>query len=90
MANQTRYQVAKKLVQAGQIKVYSGLFDVIPRKPLSRAIGTTPERMAKLIDNPELFMLRDIYNTAHLIDVDEKLVIDLVHAEYLSKRKRKK
>ncbi len=46
--------------------------------------------MREQIDSPSLFTFQDAYAIAEVIGVDEKLIIDLVHNEWLSKRKKKR
>jgi hypothetical protein len=40
--------------------------------------------------NVSRFELGDLYRIAALIDVDEKSILDLAHAQYLSEKKTKK
>ncbi len=53
-------------------------------------ISTSAVRFNKLIDNPGLFQFQDAYAIASVIGVDEKLIIELIHAEWLSKKRKRK
>ena len=51
-------------------------------------MGTSPERLNKLLANPLLFTFQDCNVIAGLIGVDDKVIIDLVHADIVLKRKK--
>lgn len=84
--------IAKKLILSGDITNLTELLEVIDKTPLAREMKTSPERLNKLLDNPALFLFQDAYNIAALIGVDEKMIIDIIHNQYVSdhNRKRKK
>jgi hypothetical protein len=82
--------IAKKLILSGDITNLTELLEVIDKTPLAREMKTSPERLNKLLDNPALFLFQDAYNIAALIGVDEKLILDIVHNQYIIGRKSKK
>ena len=49
----------------------------------------TPERFNKMLENPALFRMGDLYNMAQAIGVDDKLIVDLVHNEYVKRRRKR-
>ena len=90
MAKPKGTNIAKKLFLSGDIKTLADLLEVIEPTPLSRSIGTSPARFNKLIANPALFTFQDLYAIADLIEVDRKLVADLLFIESNKVTKKKK
>jgi hypothetical protein len=90
MPKKKGYTTAKKLIPKGEITNVSELLDIVDKTPLSKDIKTTPERFNKLIEDPTLFEFGDAINIANVIGVDEKALIDMVYAEILLKRKKRK
>jgi hypothetical protein len=86
---ETNYLTAKSLINSGKIKTLSELIAIIDKTPFARLSKTTPERFNKMIEDPALFRMGDIYNMAQVIGVDDKLVVDLVHNEYVKRRKKR-
>ena len=88
------YSTGKKHLLTGEIKKLSELLEYVEKTPFSRDIRTTPERFNRLLANPIKFRMDDIYNMAQMLDVDHKLIFELVHNEYLAKleeaRRKKK
>jgi hypothetical protein len=90
MAKPERFKVAKRLIENGSVKTLRDLLELVDKRHIYMDIPTSAIRFNKLIDNPEQFMFRDAYAIAVTIGVDEKLILDLIHAEYLSRKKKKK
>ncbi|HVU94833.1 MAG TPA: hypothetical protein VHE34_06390 [Puia sp.] len=86
---ENKYLTAKQLLLSGKIKTLSELLAIVDKTPFSRHAKTTPERFNKMIENPALFRMGDIYNMAQVIGVDDKLLVDLVHNEYVKRRRRR-
>lgn len=87
MAVNPRYKTANKLISEGSISTIGELMDIIPKTPLAAEIKTSPQRLNKLLSNPELFLFQDAYNIAALIGVDEKMIVDLIHNQYMADKK---
>jgi hypothetical protein len=66
------------------------LLDVLDKTPLSKDIYTSAVRLNKLILNPALFTFQGAYSIAEVIGVDEKTMVDIIHNECVSKKKKKK
>lgn len=89
-----KYLSVKMLIQAGKIKTLPDLLGAVDKTPFARDVRTTPERFSRVLRNPSLWRLADIYNIARLIDVDDKVIFDIIYPEILRKKepgtKRKK
>ena len=63
---------------------------MVAKTPLALDIKTSPVRLNKLIANPAMFLFEDAYEIAALIGVDEKLIVDLIYAEWSQLKRKKK
>ena len=90
MTKDKRYATVKKLISGGYIKTFNEVLDTIPKTALALDMKIGPARFNKLIDNPESFTLKDIFKIASLIEVDDKIIIDLIYNQYLADKKSKK
>ena len=90
MARSKGLIIAKRLILAGQVTTLSELLDIVDKTPLAKGMHTSPVRFNKLISNPGLFTFDDAYAMAQLIGVDERSIIDIIHAQYLQDKKSKK
>jgi len=84
-----KHEIAGKLIKQGEIKTLSELFHLVDRTPFSRDIGTTPERLSRILINLELANLKDIHNTADLLAISPEQAFSLFEAEFRSKKRRK-
>jgi plasmid maintenance system antidote protein VapI len=90
MINEPPFSTAKKLILSGDMKTLAELLVIIKKTPLAKAMGTGPQRLNRLVDNPKLFTFEDAYIIAELLGVDEKAVVDIIHAQYLLDKKAPK
>ena len=89
MPTKDKYGSVLTMILKGELKSFAGLVGFLKPTPLSRAAHTTPERFKKLLADPYLFTLEDAYNIATLIGVDDKVILDMIYADAVSKRKKK-
>ena len=89
MAKEDKYRIAKSLILSGNIKTVRDLLGIVDKTPLSKDVGTTAIRFNGLIDNPENFTFHDCIAIAEVLQVDPKLIVDMVYREMLSKKKRR-
>jgi hypothetical protein len=90
MPKDKRYNITKLLIQSGDVKSLSEVFDIIPPSVVARDFGTNYTRFTKLAANPELFRLKEIYTLAELFEVDPLKMMALTHATYLKKNAKRK
>ncbi len=88
MAKDKRYETVKFLIEAGQITTLSGIFDVVPKTVVAKDFGTNYQRFVRLINNPELFRLKEIYTLARMFGIDEMKMFTLINNQYKGKKKR--
>ena len=84
-----KHEIAGKLIRQGEIKTLSELFHLVDRTPFSRDIGTTPERLARILVNLELVNLKDIHNTSELLSITPEQAFSLFEAEFRSKKRKR-
>jgi hypothetical protein len=90
MAKESNYRTAQKLILAGHIKSLSDLLDAVDKTPLAIDIHTAPSRLSKLIETPALFTFQDCYRIADLLEVDRKIIVDLIYQESVPSKKQKR
>lgn len=86
------YHTVKLLIEGNQIKEFRQIFEHIPKTTVNRDLGINYNRFTKLLKSVQGFKLEELYTLAHLIDVDEKIILDIAHNQYMADKsaKRKK
>jgi hypothetical protein len=59
-----RFITAGKLIRTNEIKTFSEVIDVIPKTVVAKALGINPERFNRLLENIDLFVIKDLVNLA--------------------------
>jgi hypothetical protein len=88
MAKHKRYTTVKYLLIDGRIKSFRDIFDEIPKSVVARDLGINNVRFSKMLDNVELFLFKDVYRFAEKIEVEGKILIDLIDQEYMDKKRK--
>ncbi|WEK34159.1 MAG: hypothetical protein P0Y53_16850 [Candidatus Pseudobacter hemicellulosilyticus] len=81
-----RYQTVKMYIDAGAIKSFQDIFDILPKSILSRDLRLNYSRLVKRVHNPNLFTLREIRQMAELIEVDGLVVYRLIDSFFKRKK----
>ena len=90
MAKDKRYTLVKNEISGGHVKTFREIFDIIPKTVVSKDLKIHNVRFNNLLNDVTRFELGDLYRIAALIDIDEKIILDLAHAQYLAEKKVKK
>lgn len=85
-----RYEVVNKLIKAGEIIRFEQIFDVIKPFVIQKDFGIHNYRLTSLILNPEGWKFSEAYELAALFEVDEKVMVDLIHNQYLYNKEKRK
>jgi len=83
----SRYNIVGKLIRSNQLKLFDEIVHVIPKTRLAIDLGINPERFNRILDNVELFVLKDLYNLAALLEVDLIELVKLVHNQRMADKK---
>jgi hypothetical protein len=89
MAKDRRYGTVKNLITGGFIKSFGEIFDILPKSVVARDLGMNNVRFSKLIANVDLFTLKDLFHFATLLEIEELVLLNLVHQQHLAKKKSK-
>ena len=85
------YRIAKRLIEAGDIKDIRSVFEVLPGTVVARDLGVQYMRLLAMVDNVEDFRLRELYLLAQLIGIEGRVLILLADTQReVDKKKRKK
>lgn len=87
MTKDRRYSIAKKLILSGNLKTFQELIDVVPKTTVSKDLGMHQQTFSKMLARPELFTFQIAYRIAALLEVDEKEVLNIIHAQHLQNKK---
>jgi hypothetical protein len=55
---------------------------------VARDLGINNVRFSKLINNVELFVLKELYRFAENIEIERKILLDLVDQQYAESKKK--
>jgi hypothetical protein len=89
MAKDRRYTTIKYLIVDGHIKSFRDIFNDLPKSVVARDLGINNVRFSKLINNVELFVLKELYRFAEFIEIEHKILLDLVDQQYTESKKKK-
>lgn len=90
MAKHRKYTTAKNLIAAGYIKSFREIFDTLPKSVLARDLGMNNIRFSRLMNNVDHFSLEELFRIADHLEVDDRIIFDLVYQQYVEDKKSKK
>ncbi len=90
MAKDKRYTTIKNLISGGYIKSFQEIFDNIPKSVIYKDLGMNSVRFNGLLDNVDKFVIKDLFHIAALIEVDEKIILDLIYNQYRQNKRAKR
>ena len=90
MVKDRRYRTVKNLISGGHIKSFREIFDTLPKSVVARDLGMNNTRFTRLMNNVDLFLVKDILRLASLLEIDDMVLINLVHQQYKGDKKVKK
>jgi len=83
------YNTTKLLIEGGQIKEFRQIFEYVPKSTVYKDLGINYNRFTRAVKNIQEFKLEEIYHLSRLINVDEKVLLDLAHAQHVADKKKK-
>jgi len=90
MEKDIRYESVKVLIETGRIHEFQQIFNYLPKSILAHDLGTNNNRMTRLINHVEQFTLEELFRISHLLGVNYKIILTIVHNQYFGEPKRKK
>ena len=89
MAKDHRYKTVKVLIESGIITEFNQIFLYIPKSVVSEDMGINYSRFVRLLQQVELFRLKELIILSGFFEVDGKAFIELAHSQYLTDKKVK-
>lgn len=89
MAKDHRYKTVKVLIEGGIITEFQQIFLYIPKSVVSEDMGINYSRFVRLLQQVELFRLKELIMMSGFFDIEGKIFIELAHNQYLSDKKVK-
>lgn len=84
-----RYETIEALLKLGAIKQFTDIFNHIPYSVVAADYGTNNQRMKKMIADPSLWTLEEIYKLADLIGYNRKKLLMMAGEQGDKSRKGK-
>lgn len=89
MVKDSRYTLVKDQISLGRLKTLRDIFGIIPKTVVSKDMRIHNQRFNDMLYDVSLFVLKELYELAALIEVDGKIILDLAHQQYLLDQKNK-
>jgi NADH:ubiquinone oxidoreductase subunit D len=89
MAKDKRYKTIKTLIATGHVVRFMQILelDVVPKTIIARDLGMHHQTFEKLLKDPERFTYKQAFRIASLIEVDAKVMVDLIYAQCIENKK---
>jgi hypothetical protein len=89
MPRDHRYKTVKVLIDSGIITEFNQIFLYIPKSVVSEDMGINYSRFVRLLQQVELFRLKELIIMSGFFEVEGKALIELAHSQYVSERRIK-
>ncbi len=73
-----RYATCRSLIKCGEITVFREIFDTIPKSIVALDLGKHNIAFTRLINNTQLLRLVDISKMASLLEIDDRVMLELI------------
>jgi hypothetical protein len=90
MEKDHRYKTVKVMIEAGHVTEFKQVFDHIPKSVVARDLGTNNNRMTRMITHVEQFNFLEVFKISGLIDIDFRILLNLVATQFLNSMNDKK
>lgn len=90
MAKDRRYSTVKNLISGNYIKTFREIFDTVPKSVVAKDLGFNSERINRLMNEVDRFIVKDLFKLASLIEVDEIEIMKLICNQYTTDKKGKR
>ena len=84
------YTTVKKLIDGKQLIDFKDMFNHVPPTAVFKDLGINHDRSKRLMKDVKGYRLEELYFLADRIGVDEKIIIDLAHAQHVADKSKKK
>ena len=89
MAQETKAEIAKHLIQDGKLQEFKDIFLYVEKKYVHTKTGMNYYRLLRIVKNPKLIKFEDVYSIARSLQVDPRNISNLIHNQIESKKKSK-
>ena len=90
MAKDKRYKVIKRLIVAGDVTSFAQILEFVPKTIIAQDLGMHHQTFEKHIKDPEKFSFKLAFWIASLIEMEEKVIVDLIYNQCMENKKIKK
>jgi hypothetical protein len=83
------YATVMRLIESQKLRDFLEIFEIIPRSVINKDLGINYTRYNNLLKEVQGFKLKELYKLSRLLNVEEKVILDLAHDYYMTKKKVK-
>jgi hypothetical protein len=89
MEKEKPYKTLKRLLESGSIHDLEEIVEIVGKTNLTAVIGMHYDTFRKRLNHPEDFAIKHILKIASLVDVDPRLITNLIF-DKISKKSKKR
>ena len=82
-----RYKTVNRLIKGGHLDTFKEIFDTLPKSVMAGDLGKHNVAFTRLINNTQLLRVLDISKIAALLDIEERVLLDLILKQQKGDRK---
>jgi len=90
MAKDKRYKVVRTLIAAGEVTSFGQIMELVPKTILAQDLGMHHQTFEKVLKDPEKFTFKLAFWIASLIEVEERVIVNLIYTQCMENRNIKK
>ncbi len=90
MAKDLRYKTLRVMIETGNTQSLVEVFNIIPKTVIAADLGINYTRFLSRLRKPDEFTLNELIRLASLIEVENKVLLNLVLAEIEGKKAGRK
>lgn len=86
----SRFITVKKLISTGQLGSFVEIVDIVPKTVVARSAHMKPSRFNRILLEPDLITIREVYTIATLIDIPGPQLMAIIERDLAKKKSVKR
>ena len=84
----TRYDLIKPMINAGNIESFNDIFKYIPKTVVANDLGKKVDRFTALMNRVEKFTVEELFTIARFCSINDQKILELMYNEHLKNKKK--
>lgn len=84
----TRYDLIKPMINAGNIESFNDIFKYIPKTVVATDLGKKVDRFTTLMNRVEKFTVEELFTIARFCSITEQKILELTYNEHVKNKKK--